>query len=373
MTSHKTRMLNAYRGIYSDFYPVAPEFWYYYPAKVMGVDMIEFNEIPHWKAMRATALKFDAETWCVIGANSHNPRVAGGEHEVKKIGEGRYRNKYITRYDNGLVLESTYISDVREPGWRETYPAKSEEDLMPLMDVQLSDDISYDFKNAKEAWREVGDDLLLEFSLGETFFDYVCGAMGFEKAVLFFYAGHDRVLEEWREKFMAQRMRLLRETAAQTEYEAVFIGCGCACNALLGPPLWRKWDKPYLKAITAEAHKLGLLVHNHNHGKIMETVPDLAEIGFDCVCPFEREPGDVVGLEGLKKVRDLLEDKVTFNGNVATVATLINGKPEDVRREVREIKEAFAGTPRLIIGTGDQVGGETPEENLYAMIDEGRK
>jgi hypothetical protein len=35
--------------------------------------------------------------------------------------------------------------------------------------------------------------------------------------------------------------------------------------------------------------------------------------------------------------------------------------------------EAFAGTTRVIIGTGDQVGRETPEENLYAMIDEARK
>ena len=59
-----------------------------------------------------------------------------------------------------------------------------------------------------------------------------------------------------------------------------------------------------------------------------------------------------------------------MNGNVHTVETLIRGKPADARREVREILAAFAGNPRVIVGTGDQVGGETPEENLYAMIDE---
>ena len=41
-----------------------------------------------------------------------------------------------------------------------------------------------------------------------------------------------------------------------------------------------------------------------------------------------------------------------------------------MRREVREIKEAFQGSPRLIIGTGDQVGKETPEENIFAMVEE---
>jgi len=36
---------------------------------------------------------------------------------------------------------------------------------------------------------------------------------------------------------------------------------------------------------------------------------------------------------------------------------------------VLEILEAFEGSPRLIVGTGDQVGAETPDENIRAMIE----
>jgi uroporphyrinogen-III decarboxylase len=71
------------------------------------------------------------------------------------------------------------------------------------------------------------------------------------------------------------------------------------------------------------------------------------------------------------EVHRRLDDRVTMNGNVHTVETLIRGKPSDVRREVRQIKEAFRGSARLIIGTGDQVGRETPDENIHAMIEEG--
>jgi uroporphyrinogen-III decarboxylase len=100
-------------------------------------------------------------------------------------------------------------------------------------------------------------------------------------------------------------------------------------------------------------------------------VADLPEIGIDCVCPFERPPGgDIDGLAGLEHVARLLDGKVTMNGNVHTVETLIRGTPDEVRREVAEIMEAFACNPRVIIGTGDQVGRETPKENLHAMIDE---
>ena len=81
----------------------------------------------------------------------------------------------------------------------------------------------------------------------------------------------------------------------------------------------------------------------------------------------------MVGKPGLEKVRQILDNKVTFNGNVHTVEALIKGTPQMVRDQVREIREAFAGIPRVIIGTGDQVGAETPEENIYAMIEETRK
>ncbi len=60
----KMRMLNAYKGIFSDRYPVAPEFWYYYPAKVLGVSMIEFErEIPFWKSLNYVFEKYDCEGW----------------------------------------------------------------------------------------------------------------------------------------------------------------------------------------------------------------------------------------------------------------------------------------------------------------------
>jgi len=144
-----------------------------------------------------------------------------------------------------------------------------------------------------------------------------------------------------------------------------------SCNSLIGPEMWRTWDKPYIKAMADEVHKCGKYLHVHFHGKSIETAADFAEVRVDCVCPFERLPGgDVIGMEGLKKLRNLLDDKVTMNGNVHTVETLIRGDAQKVRREVNEIKEVFKGSARLIIGTGDQVGRETPEENIYAMIEQ---
>lgn len=62
-----------------------------------------------------------------------------------------------------------------------------------------------------------------------------------------------------------------------------------------------------------------------------------------------------------------------MNGNVHTVDTLIRGITDNVRWEVREILTAYTHNPRVILGTNEQVGRETPEENLWAMIDEGKR
>jgi len=198
--------------------------------------------------------------------------------------------------------------------------------------------------------------------------------MGFEKTLYYLMAEEPAVLERFRQRYIEHQRELTRRVCRDTKFESFFISCNYSCPSLIGPNLWRQWDKPYVQAVTEEAHRHGKLVHIHFHGRCKETLADLAELGVDCICPFERPPGgDINGLADLQKVRTMLGNKVTVNGNVHTVETLIRGTPADVRSEVCQIKEAYAGCPRLIIGTGDQVGKETPEENILAMIDEAKK
>ncbi|MHC4884216.1 MAG: hypothetical protein ACYTGH_03935, partial [Planctomycetota bacterium] len=64
MLTGKQRMLNAYRGVANDRIAIAPEFWYYYPAKLLGVDMIEFErEVPFHSALKTTFETFGCEGW----------------------------------------------------------------------------------------------------------------------------------------------------------------------------------------------------------------------------------------------------------------------------------------------------------------------
>ena len=369
MFTPKQRMLNAYRGLENDVVPAAPEFWFFYPAKVLGIGVDEFQrEVPHYEGMLAAFRKFKCEGWGIAGAVQGNPHVEVSSI-YKCIGGDRFRDLQQVSC-GGRVFTRSYLYSKTVPFWSEQFAVTDPGDVPVFFDAHINDDVTFDFRPAQKAWETVGEDFLLEFDLGLSFFDFFEQFMGFENALYYFVDSDEAILNDMFDRYSAFQMRMMSEAIEKTDFEAYFIGCSSSCNALLGPTLWRKWDKPYEKAMTDLAHKHGKLMHNHNHGKIMHTVSDLVDIGFDCVCPFERPPGDVEGIDGLKRVRELLQDKVTFNGNVHTVHALIFGTPETVRGQVREVKEAFNGSNRVIVGTGDQVGADTPDENLWAMIEE---
>jgi hypothetical protein len=373
--THKQRMLNAYRGIPNDKIAVAPEFWYYYPAKVLGLDMIEFGKIPFHRAILPTFQKFDSEGWAITWGGPP-VRDVESSYSEKWLNDHQRENRSITKTPFG-TLTSSSITDRNDAAiWQSEHPIKDlARDLPAFAHMTMGgnpDDM--DPTRPVAAWNEVGEQYLLEMCCGSTFFDYIAPSMqgGFEEAICAF-TDQEALLEKYQERYIDYQIRSVRAMCQKTPFESYFMGDCWSCLSLLSPAFWRKWDKPVIKAVADELHRHGRMLHHHFHGKCLEVAGDFPEIGIDCVCVFERPPGgDIVGLEGLKEVARRLDGRTTMNGNVQTVDTLIRGTPDDVRREVYEIKEAFAGNPRVIIGTGDQVGRETPEANLWALYEAAR-
>jgi len=374
----KQRMLNAYRGEWNDRIAIAPELWYYYPAKMLGVDMIEFQrEVPFHRALKHAFGHFGCEGWGAAFARVPNPRITAKSSETWRD-DDTLEVRTVTRTPQGELSSASCFSR-DEPSWAIERPIKD-----PAQDLAAWEHMAFggepetlDATGMNAAWQEVDDSYLLEAWLGVPFFDFYAGARegGFETGIFdFMDPAFEPKLEELRERHNDRLVRLARSICEQTPFESLCIGCSWSCNSLLGPDLWRRWDRPGIRAVCEETHRHGRLLHVHFHGRCLETIADFAEIGIDCVCPFERPPGgDIEGIKGLQTAARQLAGCTTMNGNVHTVDTLIRGTAADVRREVQEIMTAFSGNPRVIIGTGDQVGRETPEANLNAMIEEAKR
>ena len=86
----KQRMLAASRGELPDTVPVAPEFWYYLPARLLGVDMVRFErEIPLWEALLKTFRHYGTEGWGAVFTSIPAPDVKSTERWTE-LADGRF-------------------------------------------------------------------------------------------------------------------------------------------------------------------------------------------------------------------------------------------------------------------------------------------
>lgn len=157
----KQRMLNAYRGIFSDRYPVAPEFWSYYPAKLLGLTILEMEQtMPQWQALKYSFEKFGTEGWGAIGADIHHPDVSVRSSQ-KRVREDLYEWRTETKYgDTTFVSLSEHPVD--EPAWATKYMVDDPEQLKAYVDMALSEKNIFDFTAAQKAHDAVGESFLLE-------------------------------------------------------------------------------------------------------------------------------------------------------------------------------------------------------------------
>ncbi len=371
MLTPRARMLAAYEGRPGDTIPVAPEFWYYIPARLLGVSMIELElEIPHWQALQQTFRHYGSEGWGIVAPGA--PPVGKTQCTQKWLAEGRLEET-TTVVVGGRSLSSRRWLDRIEPSWMvERFIKDFERDWPAYAELAFIPPAALDWQPVQQALDAVGEDYLLEVYLGDPFIDFAGGQrQGGLEQVIRDIMDHPLEMAALQERYIDYLVQKTRAVFQYTRARSVFVASIWSSLSLLSPAFWRKWDRPILQAVVQAAHECGGLVHHHFHGRCWKALPDLLSLGLDCICPFERPPGgDVTDLGALA---GLMDGRVAFNGNVHTVEALIRGSPEDVRRQVDEILTAFQGSPRLIIGTGDQVGWETPDENIFAMIEAARR
>jgi hypothetical protein len=362
-------MLAAYEGRASDVVPVAPEFWYYIPARVLGVSMVEFErEVPHWQALQTTFRHYGCEGWGIIGPAI--PEDWGGTRRstLTQIAPGRYEEHTVIEVA-GRTLESRRALDACQPSWEVERPIKDFDADWPVYErTVLVPPEELDWHSVQEALDGVGEDYLLEVYVGLPFVDFAGQPRqgGLQQVLMDLY-DREAEMAALQARYIEYMTGVIHAAFAHTSARSIFVGSGWSSLSLLSPAVWRKWEKPVLEAALRATHDCGGLIHHHFHGRCLGVLDELADLGLDCICPFERPPGGDV--TDLSRVRRALGERTAFNGNVHTVEALIRGTPGDVRRQVLEILEAFEGSSRLIVGTGDQVGGETPDENIHAMIE----
>jgi uroporphyrinogen decarboxylase len=137
----------------------------------------------------------------------------------------------------------------------------------------------------------------------------------------------------------------------------------CQNNLFMAPDSWREYFKPFFREIVAEAKRYNLIVYFHCCGDLYDVIADLIEIGVDILDPVQTSARRMK-IEHLKREfgRDLC-----FHGGIDLQQLPARGIPVQIREEVREIKELFAGQGGMLLGPSHLVTRDVPVENVLAM------
>jgi len=166
--------------------------------------------------------------------------------------------------------------------------------------------------------------------------------------------------------FLLQTMAILFE---RFEFDAIALSddYGTQQSLLISPADWRKFIKPRLGEIYGFAKKHERRIFHHSCGNVSSIIGDMIDAGLDILHPIQPEAMDIFELK-----REFGAE-LTFCGGLGTQKLLPGGTVEQVRKEVRKLKELMGAGGGYILEPGITVQGDVPLENLLAMIDEAGK
>ncbi len=138
---------------------------------------------------------------------------------------------------------------------------------------------------------------------------------------------------------------------------------GTQRNLFISPTMWRDYFKPCYRTLFSRTHQLGMDVHFHSCGNIMEIVPDLIEGGMDILNPVQ--PGSM----DVERVGDRFRGKVCCMGGIDTQQTLRRGTPGNVRDEVfKAIRSLASPEGGYLCCPATTILEDVPLENIHALF-----
>jgi len=177
------------------------------------------------------------------------------------------------------------------------------------------------------------------------------------------------ILEEWCEWDQERGDREM-ELTLQVRPDYILFG-GSGTITLASPKLAAKYCIPALKKWSKWAKNAGISTMLHSCGKERVLADMLAaDTDINMINPLEVPP---MGDCDLAEVKRKHGRRLSFMGNLHTTEVMLLGTPQFVRHKALEaIRDAGPGGG-FILSTGDQCGRETPEENLFAIVEAARQ
>jgi len=382
MTS-KERMLTAFRNLQPDRVPASPDISNMVPCKLTGKpfwDIYLYGNPPLWKAYIEAVKHYKMDGWQYGG---HLGPLIDSNRALRPMDRNdkrKFRNVIVNKTSNVIIVR-TYCKTPKGELWSETNYYR---DQPPWTTRKYFKDFEKEFENLQyfypdpsnlsgeaywtmtKAMRDLGTTGL---SIGLPGFQDLFGLIdGGLPQICRLYMQKPHLIKEYRRMHHDYTVSYV-ERGLQIQPEFLMIGAS-GLLTLQSPKIFVEISLPTLREVTRMAKEADIPSHLHSCGKekfIVEKA--VSETDLSSIEPLEPPPSGDCDLAEIKK---LYSDKIALKGNIQTTRLLL-ASPKQVEMMAKECIEAAKEGGGYVLSTGDQVGRDTPDENIIAIVKAARK
>lgn len=368
----RERLQITLRGDIPDCVPVAPDFSNMIPARLTGKpfwDLYLYNDPPIWEAYIEAAKYFDIDAVM----DGYFPLTF--PDEIRDEGWERFivfknEERLITqrsRVEKGTrvwqpVVDVYYIADAPtnavDP--RKISLPLAPEHWEPIQGIKPVDLGPAGFKRIKKL---MGDQGLIGVFCANS------AALGNETAIYNYY-DHPELHEQWAQERLATAERRFHNIMAMDVKPDFLCVGGSGTLVFQNVKIFRQLAYPAVKRIIDLATAVAMPTHVHSCGPEAALVKIFAEeTCLTVIDPLEIPPMGDCNLAELKR---RYGDQIILKGNLHTTEVMLRGSVDDVIAASKQAIDDAAAGGRFILSTGDQCGRDTPDENLFAMVETAR-
>ncbi|MGC8785399.1 MAG: uroporphyrinogen decarboxylase family protein [Armatimonadota bacterium] len=275
---------------------------------------------------------------------------------------------YLQKLPPGSCISSEY-GTAHIPGTfyhftRYVFPLESATTLRELEEYPWPDFTpSYRYEHLEaevQAWHEKG---YFVAGFAGHIFETAWQLIGFERTFRDFIENPEFV--EWVLEKITQDNCFKARRLAEAGVDMVQFGddVGMQDRLMMRPEVWRRFLKPRLAREIAAAREVrpNIPVWYHSDGNIADIIEDLIEVGVTVLNPVQPECLD------MDWVKRRFGGRLAFWGTIGTQTVMPFGKPEDVKRAVKEMIDRFA--PGLVLAPTHVIEPDVPWENILAFFE----
>ncbi len=376
----RQRMRTAFAMKEPDCVPVSPDISAMVPLRLSSkpFDEMFLDGLPH--SGYASASVAQAYVDAVQYYEMDGWYIYGSLPEVIPKDRPRWQKRLIPNPAGGQIgyevaytpygeLTRKTIYPVDEPPWEAEKPIKDLKGDWPRLRALMGEDANWRWETGFADRGRIGEWGVYSVAIGIPQDWWFFQRDGGYNVMFYDFVDEEAYIQEVMEFYTRYALARVRAAVA-AEPDEVILGGSASSLSVSSPHNFRKYDLPFIQEAARICKEAGVFSHLHVCGKSRKIVEMVAEeSGVDVIEPLEEPPGGDVDIAEIKK---RYGHRVCLKGNINTFDFMLRATPAQVEEKAKCLIDECAAGGGFVLSTGDQCGRDTPDANIFKLVEVAR-